>query len=80
MGVATQQVKGQFSASCIVAPNAGCSGIGRPEATVPAFDDLDRSGRSVRRPGCATGIRLAILLEVMSVFLLYGIWRLVHLF
>ena len=79
MGVATQQVKGQFSASCIVPPNVGCSGNGRPETRVPVFDDLGRSGRRAWRTGSATGIRFAILLEVMSVFLLYGIWRLVHL-
>jgi hypothetical protein len=79
MGVATQEVKGQFSASCTVPPNVGCSGNGRSEGTDPAFDDLDRSGSPAWRTGCATGLRFAILLEVTSVLLLYGIWRLVHL-
>jgi len=79
MGVATQEVKGQFSASCTVPLNVGCSGNGSVETTVPAFDDLDLSGRQAWRTGCAAGLRFAILLEVTSVLLLYGIWRLVHL-
>jgi len=79
MGVATQELKGQFSASCTVPSNVGCSGNGCVEATDPAFDDLDRSGKRAWRTGCATGLRFAILLEVTSFLLIYGIWRLVHL-